>query len=269
MNLLFSCVGRRGYLATWFRDVLAPGDRIVGTTNTLWTPALHACDTAVLMPDIADPGYLPALLELCRSERIDGLLSFLDLDVDLIASERDRFRAAGVTPIVPSAAVSRLSLDKLETARFLAQHGFDGPRTFADLASAEAALRDGSVWLPLVVKPRRGFASRDVTEARTLEELRVFARREPDLLIQERLGGEEHSLDVLCDLDGRVVSVVVTVGAMFGAWYQVPAPTVWVVWTAIGLFVLGLILSFVMPGPQTPHTSFDELAVGEAGPQKL
>jgi len=66
-----------------------------------------------------------------------------------------------------------------------------------------------------------------------------------------------------------VVSVLVTVGAMFGAWYQVPAPTVWVVWTAIGLFLIGLVLSFVMPGPQTPHTSFDELAEGESGPVKL
>lgn len=65
------------------------------------------------------------------------------------------------------------------------------------------------------------------------------------------------------------VSVVVTGAAMWGAWFQVPAPTVWVVWTAIVLFLIGLLLSFVMPGPQTPHTSFDELAVGEAGPQKL
>ena len=65
------------------------------------------------------------------------------------------------------------------------------------------------------------------------------------------------------------VSVVVTVGAMFGAWYQVPAPTVWVVWAAIGLFVLGLVLAFLMPGRQTPHTSFDELAEGESGPVKL
>ena len=65
------------------------------------------------------------------------------------------------------------------------------------------------------------------------------------------------------------VSVVVTVGAMFGAWYQVPAPTSEVVPVAIVLFLIGLVLAFVMPGRQTPHTSFDELAAGEAGPQKL
>jgi hypothetical protein len=39
MNLLFSCIGRRGYLATWFRETLEPGDRIVGTTTRAGRPA--------------------------------------------------------------------------------------------------------------------------------------------------------------------------------------------------------------------------------------
>ena len=34
MNLLFSCIGRRGYLAGWFRRHPAEGDRTVGTSNT-------------------------------------------------------------------------------------------------------------------------------------------------------------------------------------------------------------------------------------------
>jgi amino acid transporter len=66
-----------------------------------------------------------------------------------------------------------------------------------------------------------------------------------------------------------LVSLVVTGGAIFGAWYLVPAPTVWVVWAALGLLVIGFILSFVFPGKQTAHTSFEELPVSEQGPDKL
>lgn len=209
MNLLFSCIGRRGYVASWFREQLAPGDRIVGTTNTLWTPGLHACDQGVLMPDLESPEYLPALLELCRKLEIHALFSFFDLDVDVIARARDRFLAAGVVPIVPDARVSRIGLDKLETVSFLREHGFRAPRTFPDLESTRAALREGSLRLPLFVKPRHGFASQNLFVARSDEELSVFFAYAPDMIVQERLGGVEHSLDVLNDLEGRVVSVIV------------------------------------------------------------
>jgi amino acid transporter len=81
-------------------------------------------------------------------------------------------------------------------------------------------------------------------------------------------GLRDHQNKVLLYLT-ILVSLLVTGGAMFGAWYLVPAPTVWVVWAAFGLLALGLVLSFVFPGKQTAHTSYDELPVGESGPVKL
>jgi amino acid transporter len=66
-----------------------------------------------------------------------------------------------------------------------------------------------------------------------------------------------------------VVSVLVTGGAIFGAWYQVPAPTVWVVWAAAGMFALGILFSFVFPGRQSASTTFAELTEAEQGPVKL
>jgi carbamoyl-phosphate synthase large subunit len=209
VNLLLSCIGRRGYLARWFREQLDPGDRIIGTSNSAWTPAFHACDLGVLMPDVASPEYLPALLDLCRREHVDALLSFHDLDVDRIAGARDRFLAAGVLPVVADAAVSRIGLDKLETARYLGTHGIRVPATHPTLDAALAALQAGALRLPVVIKPRRGFASQDIWVADTEQELRVLFPRRPELVVQERLGGDEHSIDILNDLDGRVISVVV------------------------------------------------------------
>jgi amino acid transporter len=66
-----------------------------------------------------------------------------------------------------------------------------------------------------------------------------------------------------------VVGVLVTAAAIFGSIYQVPAPTIWAAYAVAGVFVVGLILGFVVPGAQTPHTSFDELQPGERGPIKL
>lgn len=208
MNLLFSCIGRRGYIAEWFREQLAPGDRIVGTGDSVWVPGFHACDLSVLMPDVTSSAYVPTLLDLCRKEEIDALLSFYDPDVDAISRHREQFQELGVVPLVPDARVSQLSLDKLATHEFLKEQGFRCPVTFAGLAGARAALRAGRLQYPLVVKPRFGFASRNLFLARSDRELEIFFAYAPDMIIQEQVGGEEHNLDLLCDLEGRVVSVV-------------------------------------------------------------
>lgn len=209
MNLLFTCIGRRGYIAEWFREHLSPGDRILGTSNTEWTTGFNACDAAFLVPDVSSEAYVPALLDLCRKENVDAILSFLDLDVDVIARHRDRFIAAGVVPVVPDAGVSTVGLDKLATCEFLRKHGLQAPETFADLESARAALREGRIGWPVVVKPRFGFASQNLFLAHEDQELASCFQRAPNMLVQQLLPGQEYSMDVLNDLQARVVSVVV------------------------------------------------------------
>ena len=209
MNLLLSCIGRRGYIADWFREHLDPGDRIIGTSNTRWTPGFDACDLAVLVPDVRSEEYVPKVLELCRSERVDALLSFFDVDIDTLAPHRERFLEIGVTPVIPESRVSRISLDKLETARFLTEVGLPTPLTYATLEEARSALAEGTIRYPVYVKPRLGYASQNLAVARSDDELMTLFGRVPDMIIQEHLTGQEHSFDVLNDLEGRVVSVIV------------------------------------------------------------
>ncbi len=209
MNILFTCIGRRGYIAGWFREHLAAGDRIFGTSNTEWTPGFNACDAAFLMPDVSSEAYVPALLDLCRREKVDAILSFFDLDVDVIARHRGRFIAEGIVPVVPDARVSTVGLDKLATCEFLREHDLRAPETFADLESARAALREGRIAWPVVVKARFGFASQNLFLAHDDQELASCFRRAPHMLVQQLLPGREHSMDVLNDLEGRVVSVIV------------------------------------------------------------
>ena len=209
MNLLFSCIGRRGYIAEWFREHLAVGDRIIGTSNTDWTPGFHACDAGFLMPDVSSEKYVPALLELCRREKVDAILSFFDLDVDAIARHRSCFIAEGVIPVIPDARVSEIGLDKLATSEFLRKNDIATPETFADLESARAALEEGRITWPIIVKPRYGYASQNLFVAHDEVQLSGCFHRAPQMLVQQYLSGQEHSMDVLSDLEGRVISVIV------------------------------------------------------------
>lgn len=208
MNLLFSCVGRRGYIAQYFRQHMQPGDRIFGTGNTRLTPGFRHCDSAILLPDFSDETYLDHLLQACEDHRIDAVLSFSDPDIHLLSHHRDRFEALGVTPILPSAAASQAAFDKYQTYEFCLEHGFATPQTYWEYWAAEAAIAQGILTFPVIVKPRCGSGSQGIFKAHNLAQLKVFFDYAPDMLIQEIIPGDEYGLDICADLQGQVLGVV-------------------------------------------------------------
>jgi carbamoyl-phosphate synthase large subunit len=209
LNLLFSCIGKRGYIASYFREVLPRGSQIIGTSNTPWTAGLAACDRAILMPDIDNREYQRAVLELCHTHKITGALSFYDPDVMAFATMREKLLANGVVPIVPPLSVARVCFDKYETYEFLKQGGFDTPATFIDLAEVHRELDRGNLALPLVVKPRCGFGSHDTFVAKTRTQLDAFFSVRPDMIVQQFIAGPAFDFDICNDLDANPVSVVV------------------------------------------------------------
>lgn len=208
MNLLLSCIGKRGYIADYLREALGGSGRIVGTSNTPWTPGFPHCDASYLMPDIASDEYPEAVLDVCRREGIDGLLSFFDPDVARLSCHIEEFRAAGVTPILPPPSAAAACFDKVETDLFLRANGFKTARTWATLEGARAALRSGEARFPLFLKPRKGFGSRNTLPAHNDIQLEAFFGLEEGMIAQECLTGAAINFDSLADLDGNVVAVV-------------------------------------------------------------
>jgi len=209
MNLLFSCIGKRGYIADFFREHLSSGNRIVGTSNTPWTPGFCHCDKSYVLPDIASQAYIPAVKEVCHREAITAIFSFFDPDVALLSQHRQEFLDIGVLPVMPLADVADMCFDKLKTFHFLQKHDLKTARTYASLKDAVEALQRRDIEYPLYVKPRSGFGSRSTLLARNDCELEAFFQIEEQMLIQECLTGTAFDFDLLCDLEGNVISVVV------------------------------------------------------------
>jgi amino acid transporter len=78
-------------------------------------------------------------------------------------------------------------------------------------------------------------------------------------------GATRPGLNVVASL----VGILVTAGALFGSVYHVPKPTAYAPWAAAAVFVVGLMLSWLMPGRTPTTTTFDELIESEQGPVKL
>jgi len=223
MNILLTCAGRRNYLIGYFREALAGRGLVAATDASADAPALAEADLAFLVPRIDDSTYVDTLLDICRENDIGLLLTLNDLELPLLARERERFlREAGTVAVISSPDVVDVCWDKWKTSEFLRRHGIPGPLTYLSLEAARKALRSGEISLPLTVKPRWGTASIGIAHPETERELELtyeyavghigrtplgsFAKEpEHTVLIQDRVEGIEHGMDVVNDLEGRHV----------------------------------------------------------------
>ena len=208
MKILLSCIGRRGYIADYFRPHLHIDDSIISIGNSEMTPGFKHCDVSFVVPDITTSDYIPTLINLCRKQKVDALLSLLDPDIDILSRHLDDFRNINVTPIIPDSSVNDICFDKYQTYKFLQANGFNTPETYIDFEEAINDIKKGKLVFPLIVKPRRGSASNNIFKVRNLTELDAFFHYQPDMLIQEMITGQEFGMDICNDLEGNVLSVV-------------------------------------------------------------
>lgn len=227
MNILFTSAGRRGYLLRWFKEALGSAGLVHAANSDANAPAFADADRSVVVPPIHDDAYIPFLLGYCRENGIGALIPLFDIDLPVLARERERFAAIGVCVVTADAEVAAICNDKWRTFTRLKENGFEVPATYVTLASAEIALNAGTLHFPVIVKPRWGMGSIGVYKAEDASELTVFhnkVRREvertylrfesaatPDatVLVQECIDGQEHGLDVVNDLNGVHVATFV------------------------------------------------------------
>jgi carbamoyl-phosphate synthase large subunit len=124
-----------------------------------------------------------------------------DPTVRLVAARAD-FERAGISLMLPPAGALNLALDKLALARACAGV-VRVPRTECLTEELDADSWD----YPVIVKPRTGSGSRDISVIGSAPELTAFGPS-PEFIVQDYLPGEEYSIDVLADTDGRVVAGV-------------------------------------------------------------
>ncbi|MBD3842929.1 MAG: ATP-grasp domain-containing protein, partial [Campylobacterales bacterium] len=213
MNILFSTVGRRGYIINYFKQHLdVSRDKIIGTSDrndckSEFTSGFFYCDKTFLVPSITEEEkYVKELLNICKKENINMLLSFYDLDSYILSKYIEDFKKVGVVPVVSSFRVNDIAFDKLKTYEFLLENGLNSPKTW----SSEKAINNNEITFPVIVKPRYGFGSNFIHIARNREQMLFFLNYNVDdeLIVQEFLHGQEYSFDILNDLNAVTVVAV-------------------------------------------------------------
>ncbi|HEX9770741.1 MAG TPA: phosphoribosylamine--glycine ligase [Kiloniellales bacterium] len=154
---------------------------------------------------------LDALLAFARDEAIDVVV--VGPEAPLVLGLADRLAEAGIKVFGPSAAAAALEGSKAFMKDLCAKYGIPTAayRRFTDAAAAKAYLRERGA--PIVVKADGLAAGKGVTVAATLAEAEravdaalvagAFGRAGAEVVIEERLEGEEASVFAL--VDGKTV----------------------------------------------------------------
>jgi carbamoyl-phosphate synthase large subunit len=195
--VLFTCAGQRVDIVGAFRR--AGATTVAADVNPL-APALYLADRYALVPRVADPEYVPALRSIVDEHDVRLIVPLTDLDQATLARARDEL---GTLVLLPDAeTVERLG-DKHLAHLLFEERGVPSPPTWlpGDIPD--------DVGFPLLVKARVGFGSRHIYRAANRAELEFFLRYTPvESIVQACLAGEEFSIDVFCDLEGRCLNAI-------------------------------------------------------------
>jgi carbamoyl-phosphate synthase large subunit len=205
-SVLLTCAGQRVDVVRAFREALDglgwDGDVVAVDANPL-SPALMKADRGAVVPRASDPRYVPALAELVAAHGVRAVLPLADLDnVELVAG-RELLERAGAALLLPDLAVAEAMFDKYRCHEALLAAGLPSPDTWIPEELPERPP------LPLLVKRRWGYASRDIYLCDTLDQVRFFVEYAGvPVIVQRFCPGEQFSIDVLCDLQSRAVNVI-------------------------------------------------------------
>lgn len=208
MNILILAAGTRNKIVQYFKKAFAGSGAVIAADASKLSPAIYDADKHYIVPPDEDPGYINFIIDICRKEKIGGLLSLIDPELSLLAANSERFKAVGTTVIGSSYRLCEMSLDKFKMFQWLCAHGYKCAMSWMDKDAFYRDLKNGKAAFPVFVKPVKGSASISISKVYDRETIDLLFAHEEGLMIQELLKGQEVGADVYVDMiSGEVVSI--------------------------------------------------------------
>ncbi len=227
MNIMLTSAGRRGYLVNYFKEALqGRGKVFVGNCDENVASFMYA-DEAVKTPLIYDNNYIEFMIDYCLKKNIMAIVPLFDMDLLVLSSHKSLFQERGISVIVSDIAVIAICNDKFKMKHYLDENGILTPKTYLSLELAEYAVKNQEVHFPLVLKPRHGMGSIGVEEVNSIDELNGIYQKVTrqikntylkygsignigqNILIQEKIKGQEYGVDIINDLVGIYQNTII------------------------------------------------------------
>ena len=137
------------------------GYRVLGADISALQVGLYTVDRAFVSPWASAPDFVPWLVDLCRRESVDAILSGCEPVLTIMSRHREAIeQESGAVCLVSDFETMEVGDDKLKTCEWLATQGLPHPAFARADAPQDVTMLVASSGFPLIAKPRRGGGSR-------------------------------------------------------------------------------------------------------------
>ena len=208
VNILITSAGRRGALVKYFKKTIEEMKGVKGKVISIdvnpLSAALYISDKHYIVPRIFAPNYIDTLLDVCKKEDIKLIIPTIDTELLVLSQNKKKFGENGVVVALSDPKAVEICSDKLKTYQFFKENNIPTVDTF----SYYQVDKMKNINYPLFIKPCSGSASINTYRINNRKELDFFIDYIENPVVQEYAEGQEFTLDVLADLEGRVINVV-------------------------------------------------------------
>lgn len=208
MNILILSSGTRNKIVQYFKKALENKGNVICTDMSDIAPSIYEADKFYIVPRMTAPGYIDVILDICKKEKIDGILSLIDPELSLLAKNEKKFLEVGTIVIGSSYELCEMSLDKYQMFNWLKKHRYKCARSYINKEEFYTDVANEKINYPVFVKPAKGSASIAISKVYDKETLELLLVHDENLMIQEFLNGQEIGADVYIDMiSGEIVSI--------------------------------------------------------------
>ncbi len=210
MNILILSSGTRNKIVRYFKKALDGQGNVICTDMSKFAPSIYEADKYYLVPRMTSHNYLDVILDICKAEKISGVLSLIDPELSLLAANKERFAAVGTNVIGSSYELCEMALDKFKMYEWLNAHKYKCAKSYMDKEAFYADEVSGKISYPVFVKPARGSCSVSISKVFDKDTLELLFNHSEGLMIQEFLDGQEIGADVYIDIISHMVVSIFT-----------------------------------------------------------
>lgn len=210
VNILILSCGTRNKIVQYFKKTFSGKGLVIATDCSDLAPALFEADKYYIVPKMGEVCYINVILDICRKEKISGVLSLIDPELSLLAEHVKEFALVGTKVIGSCYELCEIALDKYQMFQWLSSHGYRCAKSYLDKEKFYKDIEQGILSYPVFVKPAKGSASISISKVYDRETIELLFKQEQGLMIQEFLDGQEIGADVYIDLISKEVVSIFT-----------------------------------------------------------
>jgi len=172
--------------------------RIIAGDMDPLSAGLELADKGYVMLPVNDPSFVGDLHAICAKEHVDIALPIHSVDFSVFASLKDRLDSYGIRTYAQNERSLAICSDKLRIIEWLEMAGIPHSKRFG------SEMFPVPHFFPLFAKKRYGSGSDGVAKIESRLDLDHYFSSA--FIAQEYLDGEEYTVDVISDLEGKMLA---------------------------------------------------------------